>query len=147
MELQERLGLTFIVVTHDQEAMTVADGIGVMSSRGGWCRSRRRRWSTTAALALVAGFIGDVNLLEGRVTTSGLGDATWSRASRRADRGVAWRISRRHPCLGGAAAGEVRARAPKRGRRRGRSFSGHVSEIGYLGGTSICRIWLANGIE
>src|SRR5436305_159283 len=33
MELQERLGLTFIVVTHDQEeAMTVADRIGVMNS-------------------------------------------------------------------------------------------------------------------
>src|SRR6187455_1189760 len=33
MELQKRLGLTFIVVTHDQEeAMTVADRIGVMNS-------------------------------------------------------------------------------------------------------------------
>ena len=31
MDLQERLGLTFIIVTHDQEeAMTVADRIGVM---------------------------------------------------------------------------------------------------------------------
>src|SRR3979411_1016639 len=33
MELQRRLGLTFIIVTHDQEeAMTVADRIGVMDS-------------------------------------------------------------------------------------------------------------------
>src|SRR5206468_2315096 len=31
MHLQEKLGLTFIIVTHDQqEAMTVADRIGVM---------------------------------------------------------------------------------------------------------------------
>ena len=31
MELQRKLGLTFIIVTHDQsEAMTVADRIGVM---------------------------------------------------------------------------------------------------------------------
>src|SRR5262249_29690750 len=32
MELQEKLGLTFIIVTHDQEeAMTLADRIGVMN--------------------------------------------------------------------------------------------------------------------
>src|SRR5215813_8648877 len=32
MQLQERLGLTFVIVTHDQqEAMTVADRIGVMN--------------------------------------------------------------------------------------------------------------------
>ena len=31
MELQRRLGMTFIIVTHDQEeAMTMADRIGVM---------------------------------------------------------------------------------------------------------------------
>ena len=31
MRLKERLGLTFVIVTHDQEeAMTVADRIGVM---------------------------------------------------------------------------------------------------------------------
>ena len=34
MELQRRLGMTFIIVTHDQEeAMTVADRIGVMDYR------------------------------------------------------------------------------------------------------------------
>jgi putrescine transport system ATP-binding protein len=33
MELQRRLGMTFIIVTHDQEeAMTVADRIGVMDA-------------------------------------------------------------------------------------------------------------------
>src|SRR3981189_3639499 len=34
MEVQRRLGMTFIIVTHDQEeAMTVADRIGVMDAR------------------------------------------------------------------------------------------------------------------
>ena len=34
MELQQKLGLTFVIVTHDQEeAMTVADRIGVMNAR------------------------------------------------------------------------------------------------------------------
>src|ERR1700687_462799 len=45
MELQRRLGMTFIIVTHDQEeAMTVADRIGVMDSgrleQGGTPRAR-----------------------------------------------------------------------------------------------------------
>jgi putrescine transport system ATP-binding protein len=72
MELQRRLGLTFVIVTHDQsEAMIVADRIGVMDR--GWLRQVARpaeiyerpnsRW--------VADFIGDVNLFEGVVGTDG----------------------------------------------------------------------------
>ncbi|HEX8808005.1 MAG TPA: polyamine ABC transporter ATP-binding protein, partial [Xanthobacteraceae bacterium] len=66
MDLQRRLGLTFVIVTHDQsEAMTVADRIAVMD----WGRLMQvgppaeiyeqpdSRW--------VADFIGSVNLLEG----------------------------------------------------------------------------------
>ena len=68
MDLQRRLGLTFIIVTHDQsEAMTVADRIAVMD-RG--CLMQvappaeiyerpNSRW--------VADFVGDINLFEGRV--------------------------------------------------------------------------------
>src|SRR5580704_10116774 len=73
MELQRRLGLTFVIVTHDQsEAMIVADQIGVMDR--GWLRQVARpaeiyerpnsRW--------VADFVGDVNLFEGVVGEDGL---------------------------------------------------------------------------
>jgi putrescine transport system ATP-binding protein len=72
MELQRRLGLTFIIVTHDQsEAMTVADRIAVMD-RGHLMQvappakiyeQPNSRW--------VADFIGNVNLLEGRVGADG----------------------------------------------------------------------------
>jgi putrescine transport system ATP-binding protein len=68
MDLQRQLGLTFIIVTHDQsEAMTVADRIAVMD-RGRLMQvappaevyeSPNSRW--------VADFIGTVNLFEGRV--------------------------------------------------------------------------------
>src|SRR6185312_6083588 len=68
MELQRRLGLTFIIVTHDQEeAMTVADRIGVMD------KGRLEQVATPRALyeaprsRWVAGFVGDINLFEGRV--------------------------------------------------------------------------------
>ncbi len=72
MELQRRLGLTFIIVTHDQsEAMTVADRIAVMD-RGHLMQvappaeiyeQPNSRW--------VADFIGSVNLFEGRVGLDG----------------------------------------------------------------------------
>jgi len=73
MDLQRKLGLTFVIVTHDQsEAMIVADRIGVMDH--GWLRQVAQpadiyerpnsRW--------VADFIGDVNLFEGVVGEDGL---------------------------------------------------------------------------
>ena len=72
MDLQRRLGLTFVIVTHDQsEAMIVADRIGVMDR--GWLRQVARpaeiyeqpnsRW--------VADFVGDVNVFEGIVGEDG----------------------------------------------------------------------------
>jgi putrescine transport system ATP-binding protein len=66
LELQRRLGMTFIIVTHDQEeAMTMASRIGVM--RDGKLaqvagprelyEAPRSRW--------IAEFVGDVNLFDG----------------------------------------------------------------------------------
>src|SRR5262249_25390904 len=68
----QRLGLTFVIVTHDQqEAMTVADRIAVMD------RGRLIQVATPQEIyerpnsRWVADFIGDVNLIEGRVTDAG----------------------------------------------------------------------------
>lgn len=68
MNIQEKLGITFVIVTHDQEeAMTVSSRIAVMDS------------GTVAQIAppaeiyefpnsrKVADFIGDVNIFEGRI--------------------------------------------------------------------------------
>src|ERR1700730_13977700 len=72
MQLKEKLGLTFIIVTHDQqEAMTVADRIAVMD------RGRLIQVATPAEIyeqpssRWVAEFIGDVNLIEGGVVEVG----------------------------------------------------------------------------
>jgi putrescine transport system ATP-binding protein len=74
VHLKERLGLTFIIVTHDQEeAMTVADRIGVMD------HGRLVQVATPAEIyerpnsRWVADFIGDINLIEGRVIETGGG--------------------------------------------------------------------------
>src|SRR5262252_9702843 len=68
MELQRRLGMTFIIVTHDQEeAMTMATRIGVMdagklvqvASPRELYEAPRSRW--------IAQFVGDINLFEGEL--------------------------------------------------------------------------------
>jgi putrescine transport system ATP-binding protein len=71
MDLQQNLGLTFVVVTHDQEeAMTMADRIAVMS------HGKVVQVATPAEIyeapncRFVADFIGDVNILDGNVTST-----------------------------------------------------------------------------
>jgi putrescine transport system ATP-binding protein len=77
MHLRQKLGLTFLIVTHDQEeAMTVADRIGVMD------QGRLMQVATPPEIyeqpssRWVADFIGEVNLIEGRVIEAAPGAAT-----------------------------------------------------------------------
>jgi putrescine transport system ATP-binding protein len=72
INIQKRLGVTFIVVTHDQEeAMTLSSRMGVMN------HGKIAQVGTPAAIyespatKFVADFIGSVNMFEGRVTAPG----------------------------------------------------------------------------
>ena len=72
MNIQDRLGVTFIVVTHDQEeAMTLSTRIAVMDS------GRFMQIGTPTEIyefpntRLVAEFIGNANMFSGRVTENG----------------------------------------------------------------------------
>jgi putrescine transport system ATP-binding protein len=72
MDLRRRLGLTFVIVTHDQsEAMIVADRIGVMN------RGRLMQVAPPAEIyerpnsRWIADFVGDINLFEGRLGDDG----------------------------------------------------------------------------
>ena len=72
MDIQEKTGTTFVIVTHDQEeAMTVASRVAVMDE------GRLMQVSTPADLyewpnsVYVADFIGDVNLIKGRASPLG----------------------------------------------------------------------------
>jgi len=69
MNIQEQVGITFVIVTHDQEeAMTVSSRIAVMN------HGRIAQVATPTEIyeypnsRYVAEFIGDVNVLEGRLT-------------------------------------------------------------------------------
>jgi putrescine transport system ATP-binding protein len=68
MDLQVELGMTFLVVTHDQdEAMTMADRIAMMDrGRIAQCGTPAEIYETPATRG-VASFVGDVTMFEGVV--------------------------------------------------------------------------------
>jgi putrescine transport system ATP-binding protein len=68
MELQRRLRMTFIIVTHDQEeAMTVAGRIGVMDAGRLDQVATPRELYEAPSSRWIAEFVGDVNLFDGQV--------------------------------------------------------------------------------
>ena len=68
MRIQDEVGITFIVVTHDQEeAMSLATRIGVMNSGRIVQTGSPREIYEAPINRFVADFIGSVNLFEGRV--------------------------------------------------------------------------------
>ncbi len=68
MDIQERVGATFIVVTHDQEeAMTLADRIGVMDQGRLVQVDAPRDLYEYPRNRFIAEFVGSVNLFEGVV--------------------------------------------------------------------------------
>lgn len=69
VKIQEQLGVTFIVVTHDQEeAMTLATRIGVMNQGEIAMIGEPTDIYEFPNSRFVAGFIGSVNMVEGIVT-------------------------------------------------------------------------------
>lgn len=68
LDLQMTLGMTFVIVTHDQdEAMTMADRIAVMDKGQFVQISPPAELYEQPVSKYVADFIGDINLIEGRV--------------------------------------------------------------------------------
>jgi putrescine transport system ATP-binding protein len=146
MALQQRLGLTFIIVTHDQEeAMTMADRIGVMhqgrlvqvGTPAEIYEAPRTRW--------IAEFIGEVNLFEGTLSALQAGAAGVDTASGRivVTAGEGFR-------QGGKVCVAVRpekvaiARAPQPEAQN--AFQGIVADIAYLGDLSVYKVRLPSGM-
>ncbi|KQZ15690.1 ABC transporter ATP-binding protein [Mesorhizobium sp. Root554] len=68
MDLQQELGLTFVVVTHDQEeAMTMADRIAIMDKGQVMQVATPAEVYEAPASRFVANFVGNVNMFEGTV--------------------------------------------------------------------------------
>jgi putrescine transport system ATP-binding protein len=145
MALQARLGLTFVIVTHDQEeAMRVADRIGVMN------RGRLAQVATPADIyerpssRWVADFIGDVNLIEGRVVSCGTDGCRIAAVDG---------LSLQGATADGVAVGDAVALAlrPEKIALRpdgagGDGLRGTVQEVGYRGDSSVYRVRLDCGL-
>ncbi|MBX3584170.1 MAG: ABC transporter ATP-binding protein [Rhizobiaceae bacterium] len=68
MDLQQSLGLTFIIVTHDQEeAMTMADRIAILDKGHLMQVATPAEIYEAPASRFVANFVGNVNMFEGTV--------------------------------------------------------------------------------
>jgi len=152
MELQRRLGMTFIIVTHDQEeAMTVADRIGVMDQGRLEQVATPRELYEAPGSRWIAEFVGDVNIFEGQ---AGPGEAGRLAISTRnagtivvaepqqpitktlvcvAIRPEKVKLSRRGP-----ASDAVNANAINR-------LEGIVTDVSYLGGLTTYKVRLDSG--
>ena len=146
MRLRERLDLTFVIVTHDQEeAMTVADRIGVMN------HGRLIQVATPAEIyeqpnsRWVADFIGDVNLIEGRVVESSAAGTTVESVPVEALRAAAASEAQPGDTVWVALRPEkirITRDPPPLSVNR---VEGEVWEIGYLGDFSVYKVRLADG--
>ncbi len=77
VDLQEKLGITFMIVTHDQEeAMTVADRIAVMNAGKLVQVAPPVEMYERPTNRYVADFLGDINLIAGRVKSQSKGVVT-----------------------------------------------------------------------
>ena len=147
MNIQDKIGITFIVVTHDQEeAMTLASRISVMD------RGVIRQTGTPTEIyefprsRFVADFIGSINLFEGQVTSAGNGKAKVAcealggeitvdyaqSVSRDAKVSVAVRPEK----IG------IEREAPEAGLN---AVRGKVTDLGYFGKDSLYRVKLPSG--
>jgi putrescine transport system ATP-binding protein len=146
MHLREKLGLTFVIVTHDQEeAMTMADRIGVMN------HGRIVQVATPSEVyeqpdsRWVAGFIGEVTLLEGRVLEAGASGSTIATEAAGSVRaGPAPQANVGDTVWIALRPEKVRIGhdEPKDAANR---VSGEVLDIGYLGDVSTYKVRLGNG--
>jgi len=152
MELQRRLGMAFIIVTHDQEeAMTMADRIGVMDN------GRLEQVATPRALyeaphsRWIAEFVGDVNIFEGQVeqheahrltiSTREAGTIVVAAPDRTAGTATVCvairpekiKLSRRGPVPDAANAQAINR------------LEGVVTDVGYLGGLTSYKVRLDSG--
>jgi putrescine transport system ATP-binding protein len=148
MELQHRLGLTFVMVTHDQdEAMAMSTRIGVMNAGRLVQVAVPSEVYEHPSSRWVAGFVGDVNLLECQLVES-------TAAGSVLDCAAAGRVTVSRPIDAPAGTAlwlalrpeKIDITAPPAAGDGGNAFAGTVQEVGYLGDLSVYKIRLDAGL-
>jgi putrescine transport system ATP-binding protein len=152
MELQRRLGMTFIIVTHDQEeAMTMADRIGVMDQGRLEQVATPRRLYEAPNSRWVAEFVGDINMLQGEVGPSVAGRL----AIATKDAGIITAVAPPDPVKKAPVFVAIRPEKVKLSRRAPASdtagthtinrLEGIVIDVSYLGGFTTYKVKLDTG--
>jgi putrescine transport system ATP-binding protein len=152
MELQRRLGMTFIIVTHDQEeAMTMADRIGVMDQGRLEQVATPRKLYEAPNSRWVAEFVGDINMLQGEVTPGAAGRL----AIATKDAGTIVAAAPLDPVKQALVFVAIRPEKVKLSRRAPASdtagthtinrLEGIVIDVGYLGGFTTYKVRLDSG--
>ncbi|MCZ6487757.1 MAG: TOBE domain-containing protein, partial [Gammaproteobacteria bacterium] len=148
MNIQEKLGVTFVVVTHDQEeAMTLSTRIAMMDA------GRFVQIGTPTEIyefpesRLVANFIGSANMYEGRVTETGpdhvIVQSKEPECEFYVDHGFSVQEGNRVWVAVRPEKIRISKSAPES--QGSNQMKGVIDDIGYLGQQSIYRIRLADG--
>jgi putrescine transport system ATP-binding protein len=152
MEVQRRLGMTFIIVTHDQEeAMTVADRIGVMDNGRLEQVAPPRQLYEAPNSRWIAEFVGDVNIFEGQPESRETGRLMISTR----EAGAIAVAKPREPITQAQVSVAIRPEKVKLSRRGPVSdvvnahainrLEGIVTEVSYLGGLTTYKVKLDSG--
>ncbi len=151
-ELQRRLGMTFIIVTHDQqEAMTVADRIGVMDAGRLDQVATPRELYEAPGSRWIAEFVGDINIFDGQVVSQESGRLMI--ATRQA--GTVFVAGPSQPIAKTVVSVAIRPEKVKLSRRGPATdavnahsinrLEGVVTDVGYLGGLTTYKVKLDTG--
>jgi putrescine transport system ATP-binding protein len=152
MELQRRLGTTFVIVTHDQEeAMTMANRIGVMDAGRLEQVATPRELYEAPRSRWVAEFVGDINLFDGEVASRDHGRLDVSTR----DAGTLVVAEPREPVAKATVCVAIRPEKVKLSRRGPVSdavnshainrLDGVITEVSYLGGLTVYKVKLESG--
>jgi putrescine transport system ATP-binding protein len=147
MDIQEKLGTTFVIVTHDQEeAMTVASRVAVMD------HGKLIQVATPEMIyehpnsRYVADFIGDVNLVEGAIKAQKgeAVDISWSDGQTPIRATSPTALAKGTNCCFAIRPEKVSI-AKTKPEAADNALEGKVIDIGYLGNMSTYHVELANG--
>ncbi|MDA9313464.1 ABC transporter ATP-binding protein [Amylibacter sp.] len=144
--IQEQVGVTFIVVTHDQEeAMTLSSRMAVMDM------GKFKQIGTPTEIyefpesRFVADFIGSANIFEGKVINSKAGYVTVSTDVGELIVNFGQSVSEGKNIWIGIRPEKIHLSKTITKKKDGNHIKGVVEEIGYLGETSIYKVRLENG--
>jgi putrescine transport system ATP-binding protein len=146
MDLQQNLGLTFVVVTHDQEeAMTMADRIAILDKGQVMQIATPAEVYEAPVSRFVANFVGNVNMLEGKVAERKENSARITGAS-----GAQIVVENAGAAMAGdQVAFAIRPEKIKVSSRKpdgaANAMEGEVFDLAYLGDMTVYHVKLADG--